>query len=505
MFPILDARGNVIGFGGRVIGEGEPKYLNSPETPLFEKGRELYGLYQARRAIRDANQVIVVEGYMDVVALAQHGVENAVATLGTATTPVHVAKLLQARRQRRVLLRRRQRPGARRRGGRSRCRLPVLADGKVGELPLPARRGRSGHLRAPPGQGGVPRRAVAAAKPLSQFLFAELASNVDMATEEGRARVPRPGEAARGPDRGAGAGRHDAPAPGRDGAARSGGDRPASSRAGPRGAAPRPPARARAHATPSLEAACCAPAAAARLALVARCPTMVLDRRRTEPPRCGAVLRLLPRSERRSDPRASERLLRRIGAPCRASRMRWREPLLKQAESPDFDLAAEVDGLWSRSCARGAPRAPRPSSSTARWRRATPPPSRRPSSARCHARLANAEVGESDHGSGGQNFDKIIGFPEHLRAGSATPVKKSSKDSSTRHELKLAEVEAQKKRLKNLIVLGKERGYLTYAEINDHLPDDMTDAEQIEGVVTMLADMGIAVYDEAPGRRDAPA
>src|SRR5579862_7714207 len=95
MFPILDARGNVIGFGGRVIGPGEPKYLNSPETPLFEKGRELYGLYQARRAIRDANQVIVVEGYMDVVALAQHGVENAVATLGTATTPVHVAKLLK--------------------------------------------------------------------------------------------------------------------------------------------------------------------------------------------------------------------------------------------------------------------------------------------------------------------------------------------------------------------------------------------------------------------------
>ncbi len=81
---------------------------------------------------------------------------------------------------------------------------------------------------------------------------------------------------------------------------------------------------------------------------------------------------------------------------------------------------------------------------------------------------------------------------------------KSSKDShknaskEQKAEVKLAEVEAQKKRLKNLIVLGKERGYLTYAEINDHLPDDMTDAEQIEGVVTMLADMGLAVYDEAP-------
>src|SRR5450631_1277127 len=96
-----------------------------------------------------------------------------------------------------------------------------------------------------------------------------------------------------------------------------------------------------------------------------------------------------------------------------------------------------------------------------------------------------------------QNFDTITGFPEHLRPG-APPVKKSSTDHHIKAELKIAEIEAQKKRLKNLIVLGKERGYLTYAEINDHLPDDMTDAEQIEGVVTMLADMGIAVYDEAP-------
>ncbi len=93
MFPILNQRGNVIGFGGRVIGAGEPKYLNSPETPLFEKGRELYGLTQARAAIREADSVIVVEGYMDVVALAQQNVENAVATLGTATTPEHIHKL----------------------------------------------------------------------------------------------------------------------------------------------------------------------------------------------------------------------------------------------------------------------------------------------------------------------------------------------------------------------------------------------------------------------------
>jgi DNA primase len=95
MFPILDSRGQVIGFGGRILDAGEPKYMNSPETPLFSKGRELYGLAQARQAIRDSGQVVVVEGYMDVVALAQFGVRNAVATLGTATTPAHAAKLLR--------------------------------------------------------------------------------------------------------------------------------------------------------------------------------------------------------------------------------------------------------------------------------------------------------------------------------------------------------------------------------------------------------------------------
>ena len=95
MFPIHDSRGQVIGFGGRVLGDGEPKYLNSPETPLFSKGRELYGLYLARNAIRAAARVVVVEGYMDVVALAQHGIDYAVATLGTATTPVHAQKLFR--------------------------------------------------------------------------------------------------------------------------------------------------------------------------------------------------------------------------------------------------------------------------------------------------------------------------------------------------------------------------------------------------------------------------
>ena len=96
MFPIHNQKGEVIGFGGRVINpEDTPKYYNSPETPLFQKGHELYGLFIARRAIRDAARVLVVEGYMDVVALAQYGIDYAVAALGTATTPFHITKLMR--------------------------------------------------------------------------------------------------------------------------------------------------------------------------------------------------------------------------------------------------------------------------------------------------------------------------------------------------------------------------------------------------------------------------
>ena len=95
MFPIRNVKGECIGFGGRVLGDEKPKYLNSPETPVFHKGRELYGLYEARHALRDAGYVLVTEGYMDVVALAQLGFPNAVATLGTACTPEHVQKLFR--------------------------------------------------------------------------------------------------------------------------------------------------------------------------------------------------------------------------------------------------------------------------------------------------------------------------------------------------------------------------------------------------------------------------
>lgn len=95
MFPIADHRGRIVGFGGRVLGSGEPKYLNSPETPIFHKGSELYGLFAARAGIKEVDGVLVVEGYMDVVALAQAGINNAVATLGTATTPTHLQRLIR--------------------------------------------------------------------------------------------------------------------------------------------------------------------------------------------------------------------------------------------------------------------------------------------------------------------------------------------------------------------------------------------------------------------------
>ena len=95
MFPIRDRRGRCIGFGGRILDKGEPKYLNSPETPVFHKGEELYGLYEARQAVKDLTRIVIVEGYMDVVALAQHGIKYAVATLGTATSTSQISKLFR--------------------------------------------------------------------------------------------------------------------------------------------------------------------------------------------------------------------------------------------------------------------------------------------------------------------------------------------------------------------------------------------------------------------------
>jgi DNA primase len=95
MFPIHDYRGRLIGFGGRILDQGEPKYLNSPETPLFQKGHELYGLHQALKTNRKLDRIMIVEGYMDVIALFQHGITYAVATLGTATTSHHLQRLFR--------------------------------------------------------------------------------------------------------------------------------------------------------------------------------------------------------------------------------------------------------------------------------------------------------------------------------------------------------------------------------------------------------------------------
>jgi DNA primase len=187
MFPIVDVRGNVIGFGGRVLGSGEPKYLNSPETSVFEKGRELYGLYQARRAIRDAGRVLVVEGYMDVVALAQHGVQYAVATLGTATTASHVQKLL--RQSEEVVFCFDGDAAGRRAAWRAlEVSLADLADGKqVRFLFLPQGEDPDSYVRSRGKE--IFEGLLEASTPLSQFLLDELTARVDVHTPEGCAKL----------------------------------------------------------------------------------------------------------------------------------------------------------------------------------------------------------------------------------------------------------------------------------------------------------------------------
>jgi DNA primase len=187
MFPIYNARGAVIGFGGRVIGDGEPKYLNSPETPLFEKGRELYGLLHARDAIRAAGHVLVVEGYMDVVALAQHGVANAVATLGTATTPVHVAKLLRLADA--VVFCFDGDAAGRKAAWRAlEVSLPLAPDHKpIRFLFLPEGEDPDTYVRRH-GKEGFERK-LREAETLSQFLLAQLRAECELATAEGRSRL----------------------------------------------------------------------------------------------------------------------------------------------------------------------------------------------------------------------------------------------------------------------------------------------------------------------------
>jgi len=184
MFPIVNVRAQVIGFGGRVLDKGEPKYLNSPETPLFEKGHELYGLYQAQKAIRARQQVLVVEGYMDVVALAQHGVEYAVATLGTATTPYHIQKLLRLT-EHIVFCFDGDKAGQRAAWRALENALPYLQDGKrISFLFLPVEHDPDSFIRE--FGKAVFEQRIQEAMPLSAYLLREIGGELDLRTQEGR-------------------------------------------------------------------------------------------------------------------------------------------------------------------------------------------------------------------------------------------------------------------------------------------------------------------------------
>ncbi len=187
MFPIRNPRGQIIGFGGRVLGAGEPKYLNSPETPLFTKGRELYGLFEGREAMRATNCAIVVEGYMDVVMLAQHGVGNAVATLGTATTSEHVRKLLRV--VDRVVFSFDGDAAGRKAAWRAleACLAHALDTKRLEFLFLPPEHDPDSFVRAHGADGFAER--LAAAMPLSDLLVRELTAQVDLDESEGRARL----------------------------------------------------------------------------------------------------------------------------------------------------------------------------------------------------------------------------------------------------------------------------------------------------------------------------
>ena len=187
MFPIRNIKVECIGFGGRVIGSGTPKYLNSPETPVFHKGRELYGLYEAREALHSAGYVLVTEGYMDVVALAQLGFANAVATLGTACTPDHVQKLFRFTDS---VVFSFDGDGAGRRAARKALdgALPYATDVRsIKFLFLPAEHDPDSYVREF-GQEAFAEQ-IKQAMPLSRFLIEAASADCDLQTAEGRARL----------------------------------------------------------------------------------------------------------------------------------------------------------------------------------------------------------------------------------------------------------------------------------------------------------------------------
>ncbi|NMM07371.1 DNA primase [Polaromonas sp.] len=187
MFPIRNVKGDCIGFGGRVLGDDKPKYLNSPETPVFSKGRELYGLFEARTALREHGYALVTEGYMDVVALAQLGFANAVATLGTACTAEHVQKLFRFTDS---VVFSFDGDSAGRRAARKALdvALPFASDVRtVKFLFLPAEHDPDSYIREH-GKDGFA-AYVSKAVPLSRFLLEAAAEGCDLDTAEGRAHM----------------------------------------------------------------------------------------------------------------------------------------------------------------------------------------------------------------------------------------------------------------------------------------------------------------------------
>ncbi|PAT41263.1 DNA primase [Vandammella animalimorsus] len=187
MFPIRNVRGETIGFGGRIMGSGQPKYLNSPQTPIFHKGRELYGLFEARQAIRSQGYALVCEGYMDVVALAQWGFANAVATLGTACTEHHVQLLLRHTDQL-VFAFDGDSAGRKAAAKALECALPFADERRsMRFLFLPKEHDPDSFIRERGEQAFA--EQVELAIPLSQYLLQVASQDCQLATAEGRARM----------------------------------------------------------------------------------------------------------------------------------------------------------------------------------------------------------------------------------------------------------------------------------------------------------------------------
>jgi len=187
MFPIRDRRGRVVGFGGRVMGDDKPKYLNSPETPTFKKHLEVYGLHELLTALRKPERIVIVEGYMDVIALAQHGIPNSVATLGTATSADH-ARLLFRYAKELVFCFDGDTAGRAAAWKALEASLPALREGRsIRFLMLPQQHDPDSLVREE-GRAGFEAR-LAEAQPLSDYLFQHLSEDIDLGSIEGRASL----------------------------------------------------------------------------------------------------------------------------------------------------------------------------------------------------------------------------------------------------------------------------------------------------------------------------